>query len=181
MGDHAHALMSVSDSINSRPIADVVAIARTLTGKVENIEKDRELVDWLREQEVTTEADLLALSEFSFQAIQRAPGATLMLFDALQKIRNEHTLPAAPKPKSTQREQCSSSPDKGTKARLVEIYVQGLIGTITLSNDAKRNALSHKMCAQLSQALDQCCAASVRVIILRAHAGSCLECRPRRP
>lgn len=159
-------------SINSRPIADVVAAARTLTGKVEYTEKDCELVDWLQEQEVTSEADLLALSEFSFQAIQRAPGATLILFDALRKIRDEHLLPVVPKPKATQKQQCSSSSDKGTKARLVEIYVQGPVGTITLSNDSKRNALSHKMCAQISEALNQCCAASVRVIILRAHPGA---------
>lgn len=155
--------MQASADRDSRDIADVVAAARTLTGKAKNIDKERELVDWLREQEITCEADLLSLSDSSFQSIQKAPGATLVLFDALQQIRTEQ-------PVTTQARSSGSSLKKNTKA-CVELNVQGLIGTVTLSNEEKRNALSHQVCTELALALDQCCAAGVRVIMLRARPG----------
>jgi methylmalonyl-CoA decarboxylase len=54
---------------------------------------------------------------------------------------------------------------------LVSTQVDGHIGTITLHNPEKRNALSHKIIASVIAALDGFEAVDVRVVILRARPG----------
>lgn len=55
---------------------------------------------------------------------------------------------------------------------LVRVEVRDLIGTITLDNPAKRNALCSGLVADLAQALDDVQERGARVVILRAPAGS---------
>ena len=56
--------------------------------------------------------------------------------------------------------------------RLVSATVDGPIGTITLTNGARRNALSHAMMNAIFDALTAFQAAAVRVVIIEAEAGS---------
>eukprot|EP00435_Cladocopium_sp_Y103_P021184 s3415_g5.t1 len=132
--------------------------------------------------------------ESAWAAVQRAPGATLVLLDALEHLRTARPWPrlsgawlekpGAPEAPSIQR-QNSGSICGGKSA--VEMEVHGFIGIITMCNESKRNALSQKLgmvsswfllplkprhvCDELSALLERCCSAGVRVVILRSSPG----------
>lgn len=55
---------------------------------------------------------------------------------------------------------------------LVLTQIDGAIGTITLNNPSKRNALSEPLVAQVIAALQECQTQKVRVVVLRAPAGT---------
>ena len=156
----------------SRSIAEVVSAARAMTGKPARA-SDQELVEWLKDQEVSCEADFLSLSEGAWAAVKSAPGATLVLLDALEHVRQrpvapekipEIEVPVAP---TIQRQTSGSIGGKS----VVEMEVHGFIGIITMCNETKRNALSQHVCDELSALLDRCCSAGVRVVILRSSPG----------
>jgi len=54
---------------------------------------------------------------------------------------------------------------------LVGLEQQDLVATLTLDNDAKRNALSAALIAEAITALQSCRERGVRVVVLRAHRG----------
>lgn len=103
---------------------------------------DEELVEWLEEQEVSCETDFLNLSDVAWAAVQRAPGATLVLVDALEQVRQRPKLQKPSEAPSIQR-QNSGSLSGGKSA--VEMEVHGFIGIITMCNETKRNALSQQL------------------------------------
>ena len=147
--------------MENRSIAAVVATARAMTGKPAK-PSDDELVEWLQEQEVSQEQDFLNLSESAWTAVKHAPGASLVLLDALEQLRQT-------RPKMEKPPEVTPAPT-GSKA-VVEMEVHGFIGIITMCNESKRNALSQKVCDDLSGLMDRCCCAGVRVVILRASPG----------
>lgn len=173
-----------SDAVRS--VAGLVRAARVSTGKPAR-PSDVEFVAWLGEQEVTTAADFYNLSNESLTAMVQAPGASLVLVDALRKLRETHikqaprrgscyafaaerrSVVAAPEPAGQALQElrgaCSS------KSRLVEIQVSNRIGTITMCNDAKRNALSWQVCLEIQKGLDSCIGAGALVVVLRAKPG----------
>jgi methylmalonyl-CoA decarboxylase len=59
-----------------------------------------------------------------------------------------------------------------TSNRITHLTHDGFIGTITLLNTKKHNALSHQLVAEVIEALTTLATAQVRVVILRAPAGS---------
>lgn len=168
----------------SRPIAEVVAAARARTGK-DARSSDDELAAWLEAQEVTSEAELLGLSDVAFATVAQAPGASLVLLDALRQLREEalgqriqgRRLSRADLSFDDAAEAASASAApvvtliEAGKRQVVEIKVQGFVGTIMMCNDAKRNAFSTDVCDQMREGIRRCCAAGVRVIVLRARPG----------
>jgi len=151
----------------ARSIAEVVKAARAMTGKPA-LASDEELVEWLKGQEVFCETDLLNLSDTAWAAVQRAPGATLVLLDALEHLR-ARPRPGAAFPEAPPIQRQNSGSICGKSA--VEMEVHGFIGIITMCNESKRNALSQHVCDELSGLLDRCCSAGVRVVILRSSPG----------
>jgi enoyl-CoA hydratase/carnithine racemase len=57
-----------------------------------------------------------------------------------------------------------------TPNRITHLTHDGSIGTITLLNTKKHNALSHQLVAEVIEALTTLATAQVRVVILRAPA-----------
>lgn len=149
--------------MEERSIAAVVAAARAMTGKPARA-SDHDLVEWFKEQEVSSEQDFLKLSESAWSFVKHAPGASLVLLDALDHLRQTR-----PKEKLTDKN--SEGPILPGSKSVVEMEVHGFIGIITMCNESKRNALSQRVCDELSALLDRCCAAGVRVVILRSSPG----------
>lgn len=81
------------------PIEEVVQAARVIMKKPGR-PSDKDLVTWLEEQEVSTYADLCGLSADSFMDVKKAPGCTLVLFDALSKLKNKELPTGTEKAKS---------------------------------------------------------------------------------
>jgi methylmalonyl-CoA decarboxylase len=55
---------------------------------------------------------------------------------------------------------------------LVQVSLDGVVGTVTLDHPGKRNALSNALLGELVEALDHLDRREARVVILRARAGS---------
>jgi len=160
---------------STRSTAELVAAVRALTGKPGRT-ADSDLTAWLVEQEIENEEDFLSLTEQGVKdIISRAPGISLLMADALRRFHRQAqgTQQTAP----SQARRLSLSIDSGRDAvqpsvgHLVEIEVQGHVGTIMMNNAAKRNALSTQLCLAIQSGLERCCSAGVRVVVLRAQPG----------
>lgn len=158
----------------SKTIVEVIRAARRLTGKPAQA-SDEQLAAWLVRQEVATEADFLGLTDEAMVSVAQAPGASLVLVDALRRIRRDAVDATGPQRARLSSEPAAEAAGAGP-ARYVEVAVQGHVATLTLCNDAKRNALSTEACHAIQGGLEESCHAGVRVIILRAKPGSKVFC-----
>ena len=86
-----------------------------------------------------------------------------LAFDTARAVRS------APKSKA---QRSLGSPTAAAVSHLVEVSVHGYVGTITMDHYSKRNALSHRLCRAIQDGVDRCCAAGVRVVVLRAMPGA---------
>ena len=158
-------------------ISALISEARLLTGKPPT-ENDALLLAYLDAQEIHSASDFLHLSDASFAQITRQPCVTLVMADTLRRLRrdqpdgtsgpskSEPKPPAAP-PSALHR-RVSNPPPLETLATTV---IHGLIGTITMTHNQKRNALGLQLCSEIARGLERCTAAGVRAIILRAQPG----------
>lgn len=166
------------------PIAVVIQVARSLTGKAPR-KSDGELATWLAEKhEITDHADMVGLSDSSFLDLQQAPGMSLILFDALSDIRRGTPLPRTGRRRLLS-QQLESQPVVAEEAagaspsRVCEVEIRDVaggngaqIGIIMMSNYQRRNVLNHQMCADMMTCCNECLAAGVRAVILRAEPGA---------
>ena len=123
------------------------------------------MVGFLKGQEITLAADFFALSNASFKTVTSAPGATLVLIDALRALRRDQrelseaaTVPWMPSPSRSRGQQqatqqevalqeaASSSAYAATPhgQPLCMIEMTDNIGTITMVHNRKRNALCER-------------------------------------
>jgi len=159
---------------NAQSTADLIAAARALTGKPGRT-ADSGLIAWLVEQEIENGEDFLSLTEQGMSdIIARAPGITVLLADALRRFHRQaqgrqQTMPS--KTRSSVSMDSARDAAQPSVGNLVEIDVQGHIGTIMMNNGAKRNALSTQLCLAIQSGLERCCSAGVRVVVLRAQPG----------
>lgn len=152
-----------------QPVERVVGEGRRRTGKPPT-PKDEQLVQYLKEQEVLKAADFFALTPESFDLVTRHPAMTLVMADALRELRKEHSQTAhARAGKRMPSDNARSS--HNAQDRLCTVLISEYVGTITMTHNAKRNALGVKLCSEIGSGLSRCCAAGVRAIILRALPG----------
>lgn len=154
-----------TEKLHLRSVESIVSEARVRTGKQRD---DTPLVTWLLEQEVETAQDFVNLSPESLEHMSsNAPGASMVLMDALRQLKQELS------PGEEVETSNGSSELQPTQSleRIVAVEVHGHVGTITMNMHSKRNALSTMLCEEISNGIDRCCAAGVRVLIIRAKPG----------
>jgi methylmalonyl-CoA decarboxylase len=194
---HAQLLFGMAEAT----IEAVVAEARSAMGKAATAAsrtRDQSLAAYLREQEIETAADFIALSEAGFRAVAEWRDCTLAMADALRTLRRAAAAAACPS------QQCARSPSHTAasggggggggapapkRARLLppaattaavspsavapmcRVVISDEVGTITMTHNRKRNALCAALCAEIRQGMARCTAAAVRVLVLRAEPG----------
>ena len=151
----------------------LVSEARRLTGKKPSA-RDGELVGYLTSQEVETAGDFFALSDEAFRQVTQAPGASLVLVDALRALRRDRDASRAPTSPRASRAASLPVPkrDAALAGPLCSTAINDTVGVITMTHSRKRNALCERLCSEISAGLDRCGAAGVRVIMLRAEPGA---------
>lgn len=150
-------------------IEDVILKARKLTSRP-STNKDAELVEYLKEQEVLNAKDFFALSDESFDVVTRHHSVTLVMADALRGLRHERArLAQTLAPHAVTKDNAGS--EDQNREPLCTLVINEWVGTITMTHNSKRNALGMKLCSEIVSCLERCCSAGVRAIILRALPG----------
>ncbi len=166
-----------SERFGGLATAELVAEARKLTGKRAR-PQDAQLVEYLESQEVQSASDFLGLSDESFESVVQHEAATLLIADALRKLRGQRGGEQGDKrgggnasgsKRARVAEELPGSPVR--RSPLSKVTINEFIGTITMMHNRKRNALGARLCAEIEAGIDKCAAAGVRVVILRAMPG----------
>ncbi|KAL1511629.1 hypothetical protein AB1Y20_006421 [Prymnesium parvum] len=155
----------------SSSIEDVIAEARRCTGKPSS-DKDAELLSYLKSQEVASASDFFNLSAKSFEVVAQHPAVTLVMADALRRLREKPDKPEGTADLPSKR--AKLSPPAAAAASLeplCSVCIHEFVGIVTMEHNAKRNALGSALCSQIVGCLARCRAAGVRAVILRALPG----------
>lgn len=91
--------------------------------------------------------------------------------DAMRKLRADLLRESEHEKKSANGSSVALGRSPSSSLILAKIEVMGHVGTITMNNYSHRNALSVQLCIAIREGIDRCCAAGVRVIIIRADPG----------